>query len=55
MKTTVKGIILTAIYYKGLDAVKNDIQQLADWCLCSPSYVRKIVNAVSNGLIVVTK
>lgn len=46
-----KDVILTAIYFKGCDKIKNEALELANECLCSKKYVLSIVNKVKKGEI----
>jgi hypothetical protein len=46
-----KNVILTAISFKGATHVKNNAKDLADDCLCSEKYVKRIVRKVENGTI----
>ena len=48
---TVKDVILTAVYFKGLQSVRKESAELADKCLCSAGYVRAILNKVEKGQI----
>jgi hypothetical protein len=50
----VKQVILTAIHFKGIEQVKNEAHELADKCLCSVEYVKKIIKSVEKGKIVIS-
>lgn len=50
-----KDVILTAIYFKGIEQVKRESVELAEKTLCSVSYVKSIVRQVESGKIVVNK
>jgi hypothetical protein len=43
---TAKSVILTAIYFKGIEEVKKQAKQLAEDSLCTESYVRGIIRQV---------
>lgn len=48
MAVTVKDIILTAIYHKGIEQVKKEANELAEKSLCSVTYVKSIIRKVEN-------
>lgn len=50
-----KQVILTAIYFKGVEYVKQNAAQYADDCLCSKSNVLNVVRAVEKGRIVIAQ
>ncbi len=49
--TTVKDIILTAIYYKGIAQVKKEANELAEKCMVSVKYIKSIIRKVEKGQI----
>ena len=51
----VKQVILTAIYFKGIQQVKNSVKELAEKCLTSESYIRSIIKKVEKNEIVIVK
>jgi DNA-binding MarR family transcriptional regulator len=51
----VKQVILTAIYFKGIQQVKNEVKELAEKCLCSESYVKSIIKRVEKNEIIIIK
>lgn len=44
-------IYLTAIAYKGIEQVENEIENLAAKCLCTKSYIKNIIKKVKNNHI----
>lgn len=52
---TVKDIILTAIYFKGVEQVKREAKDLAEKALCSQSYIRSIIRQVEKSSIIINK
>jgi len=53
--TTAKQIILTAIAYKGIDFVKNNIKDYAEKSLCTENYIKNIIRKVEKENIIITK
>ena len=51
----IKDAILTGIHYKGIEAIKKEVKQLADNLLCSESYVRGIIKKVETNQIIIKK
>jgi hypothetical protein len=52
---TAKSVILTAIYFKGIEEVKKQAKQLAEDSLCTESYVRSIIRQVEKNKIIIRK
>ena len=48
-----KDVILTAIYFKGVERVRKEAKELAEGCFCSESYVRNIARRVEIGKIII--
>ena len=48
-----KSVILTAIYYRGVEYVLDNIERLADDALLTERYARSVVRDVINGRIVI--
>lgn len=51
MKATAKRVILTAIYFKGIEQVKKEVNELAEKSLCSVFYVKSIIRKVETNQI----
>lgn len=51
----VQNVILTAIYFKGIDQVKTEVLELAQNCLCSVSYIKSIIRKVEKNQIIISK
>jgi hypothetical protein len=51
----VKRIVLTAIYYKGIEQVKKEAATLAESALTTKSYIMSIIKKVEQGQIKIVK
>jgi len=51
--TTLKNVILTAIYCKGIDQVKKEVKDLAENLMCSESHIKAIIRKVEKSQIVI--
>lgn len=49
----IKDIVLTAIYFKGIEQVKKETKVLAEKSLCSESYIKNIIKKVEKGQILI--
>ena len=50
-----KDVILTAIYFKGVEQVRKEAKELAEKTLCSELYVKSIAKQVESGKIILKK
>ena len=51
--TSIKDIVLTAIYYKGIEQVKKEAKQIAESALTSVSYINSIIKQVETDKLII--
>jgi hypothetical protein len=49
----IQNVILTAIYFKGIEQVKREVKELSENCLCSESYIKSIIRKVEKNQIII--
>jgi hypothetical protein len=51
--TSIKNVILTAIYFKGTEQVLREASEFAENLLCSESYIKSIIKKVEKNQIII--